>query len=223
MSDPIIARQASSLPLIERAAFAERLAGNLRTHVFYATRPASTPSQPEDTSSIPVARGRCQKLAAGMQPGAPLIANLDGFPVRAQLPPRRASSARSTAARPWRRSTPRSRPGRPAAVEDFAQFEDLHLQAERRQSPAAALGRPEAALHQPPLRLGARQRNGLRTRRERPGFAPARTETPRRRRRAGILLERRRPAWRPAAALGPAIATARATTIGDGSISLGRS
>src|SRR5438132_1086462 len=37
MSDPIIARQTSSLPLLERAAFAECLAGNLPSHVFYAT------------------------------------------------------------------------------------------------------------------------------------------------------------------------------------------
>jgi SAM-dependent methyltransferase len=38
MSDPVIARQTSSLPLLERAAFAECLAGNLRSHIFYATR-----------------------------------------------------------------------------------------------------------------------------------------------------------------------------------------
>ncbi len=89
MSDPIIARQASSLPLVERAAFAERLAGNLRTHVFYATRAGfDTVARPEDTSAIPVLREMdAQKLAAGLQPGTPLIANLDGFPWRAQLPP----------------------------------------------------------------------------------------------------------------------------------------
>ena len=84
----IIARQASSLPLLERAAFAERLAGNLRTHVFYATRAGfDTVARPEDTSAIPVLREMdAQKLAAGLQPGTPLIANLDGFPWRAQLP-----------------------------------------------------------------------------------------------------------------------------------------
>src|SRR4029077_6772516 len=38
MSDPIIARQASSLPLLERAAFAERLAGQPRTHNLSAPR-----------------------------------------------------------------------------------------------------------------------------------------------------------------------------------------
>src|SRR5215471_9038690 len=95
MSDPIIARQASSLPLVERAAFAERLAGNLRTHVFYATflKPAHVAYKtwvrrvPDRHSAIPVLREMdAQKLAAGLQPGTPLIANLDGFPWRAQLP-----------------------------------------------------------------------------------------------------------------------------------------
>ena len=36
---------------------------------------------------IPVLRDMdAQKLAAGLQPGSPLVANLDGFPWRAQLP-----------------------------------------------------------------------------------------------------------------------------------------
>src|SRR5260370_5669254 len=57
MSDPVIARMASSLPLLDRAAFAERLAGNLRTHVFYATRAGFyTVARPEDTQTIPVLR-----------------------------------------------------------------------------------------------------------------------------------------------------------------------
>ena len=61
MSDPVIARQASSLPLLERAAFAERLAGNLRTHVFYATRAGfDTVARPEDTAGDPgAARDGC--------------------------------------------------------------------------------------------------------------------------------------------------------------------
>jgi SAM-dependent methyltransferase len=132
MSDPIIARQASSLPLIERATFAERLAGNLRTHVFYATRAGfDTVARPEDTQSIPVLREMdAQKLAAGLQPGAPLVANLDGFPWRAQLPPLapriisqidgRKSVAEIYTALGVQGSLPR--------WEDFyAQFEDLYV------------------------------------------------------------------------------------------------
>jgi len=55
-------------------ALAERLAGNLRTHIFYATRAGfDTVARPEDTSAIPVLREMdAQKLASGLQPGTPL-------------------------------------------------------------------------------------------------------------------------------------------------------
>jgi SAM-dependent methyltransferase len=132
MSDPIIARQASSLPLIERAAFAERLAGNLRTHVFYATRAGfDTVARPEDTSAIPVLREMdAQKLAAGLQPGAPLIANLDGFPWRAQLPglaPRIIAQidGRRTVAEIY--TSLGALGGLPQWEDFYSQFEDLYV------------------------------------------------------------------------------------------------
>ncbi len=132
MSDPVIARQASSLPLLDRAAFAERLAGNLRTHVFYATRAGfDTVARPEDTQAIPVLREmEAQKLAAGLQPGMPLVANLDGFPWRSQLPP---LAARIVAQIDGRRSvaeiyTSLGMQGNLPQWEDFyAQFEDLYV------------------------------------------------------------------------------------------------
>jgi SAM-dependent methyltransferase len=132
MSDPVIARQTSSLPLLERAAFAECLAGNLRTHVFYATRAGfDTVARPEDTQAIPVLREMdAQKLAAGLQPGAPLIANLDGFPWRAQLP---ALAPRIISQIDGRRSvaeiyTSLGVQGALPQWEDFyAQFEDLYV------------------------------------------------------------------------------------------------
>jgi SAM-dependent methyltransferase len=132
MSDPIIARQASSLPLLERAAFAERLAGNLRTHIFYATRAGfDTVARPEDTSAIPVLREMdAQKLAAGLQPGSPLIANLDGFPWRAQLPalaPRIISQidGRKTVAEIY--TSLGAQGGLPQWEDFYAQFEDLYI------------------------------------------------------------------------------------------------
>jgi SAM-dependent methyltransferase len=132
MSDPIIARQASSLPLVERAAFAERLAGNLRTHIFYATRAGfDTVARPEDTSAIPVLREMdAQKLAAGLQPGTPLIANLDGFPWRAQLPalaPRIVSQidGRKTVAEIY--TALGAQGGLPQWEDFYAQFEDLYV------------------------------------------------------------------------------------------------
>ena len=132
MSDPIISRQASSLPLMERAAFAERLAGNLRTHVFYATRAGfDTVARPEDTSAIPVLRDMdAQKLAAGLQPGTPLIANLDGFPWRAQLPPLAARivaqiDARKTVAEIY--TSLGAQGGLPQWEDFYTQFEDLYV------------------------------------------------------------------------------------------------
>src|SRR6185369_8270067 len=132
MSDPVIARQASALPLLERAAFAERLAGNLRTHIFYATRAGyDTVARPEDTSAIPVLRDMdAQKLAGGLQPGSPLVANLDGFPWRAQLPslaPRIISQldGRKPAAEIY---TAMGAQGSLPQWDDFyAQFEDLYV------------------------------------------------------------------------------------------------
>ena len=136
MSDPVISRQMSSLPLLERAAFAERLAGNLRTHVFYASRAGfDTVARPEDTSAIPVLRDMdAQKLAAGLQPGSPLIANLDGFPWRAQLPslaPRIISQidGRKTVAEIYTSLGAQGGPGGglPQWEDFYAQFEDLYV------------------------------------------------------------------------------------------------
>ncbi|MCW5748500.1 MAG: class I SAM-dependent methyltransferase [Alphaproteobacteria bacterium] len=89
MSDPQIGRDVATLPYLERAAFAERLASNLRTHVFYATKAGyDTVARPEDSLAIPVLREMdAATLAQGLKPGTPLVANLDGFPWRAQLPP----------------------------------------------------------------------------------------------------------------------------------------
>lgn len=132
MSDPVIARQVSSLPLLERAAFAERLAGNLRTHVFYATRANyDTVARPEDTQAIPVLREMdARKLAEGIQPGAPLLANLDGFPWRAQLP---ALASRIVSQIDGRKSVAEiytamgAQGGLPPWEEFYAQFEDLYV------------------------------------------------------------------------------------------------
>lgn len=89
MSDPQIGRELATLPFLERAAFAERLANNLRTHIFYATRAGyDTVARPEDTLAIPVLREMDPAaLAQGLKPGTPLVASLDGFPWRAQMPP----------------------------------------------------------------------------------------------------------------------------------------
>lgn len=131
MSDPVIGRQANALPLLERAAFAERLANNIRTHVFYATRAGfDTVARPEDTQAIPLLRDMdAQKLAAGLEPGKPLVANLDGFPWRAQLPALASRivskiDGRKTVAQIY---TSLGAEGLPQWEDFYAQFEDLYV------------------------------------------------------------------------------------------------
>ena len=82
-------------------------------------------------AAIPVLREMdAQKLAAGLQPGAPLIANLDGFPWRAQLPalaPRIISQidGRKTVAEIY--TAMGAQGGLPRWEDFYAQFEDLYI------------------------------------------------------------------------------------------------
>jgi hypothetical protein len=71
-----------------------------------------------------------QKLAAGLQPGTPLIANLDGFPWRAQLPslaPRIVSQidGRKTVAEIY--TALGAQGGLPQWEDFYQQFEDLYV------------------------------------------------------------------------------------------------
>jgi hypothetical protein len=117
-----------SLPLLERAS---PRAGNLRTHVFLATRAGfDTVARPEDTEAIPVLREMDPVARRGPQPGAPLVANLDGFPWRAQLP---ALAPRIISQIDGRRSVAEiytslgAQGGLPPWDDFYAQFEDLYL------------------------------------------------------------------------------------------------
>ena len=85
--------------------------------------------------AIPVLRDMdAQKLAAGLQPGSPLIANLDGFPWRAQLPalaPRIISQidGRKTVAEIYTSLGAQGGPGGglPQWEDFYSQFEDLYI------------------------------------------------------------------------------------------------
>ena len=91
-----------------------------------------TVARPEDTQAIPVLREMdAQKLAAGLQPGSPLIANLDGFPWRAQLPalaPRIISQidGRKSVAEIYTAMGAQGG-GLPRWEDFYAQFEDLYV------------------------------------------------------------------------------------------------
>jgi len=77
------------LPWIDRCAFAELIAGSLRTHVFYAVRatnPVTLPD-PEDPAMVPRLRDGEGTALAGMAPGSTVKATVSGITIRRPLPP----------------------------------------------------------------------------------------------------------------------------------------
>ena len=90
LDDPDLLARLSRLPPIERCAFAELFAGNLRKHVFYAVKddnPVTMPD-PGEPSAVPVLRGLDgMAFAKGFRPGAALTATIDGLSFRRPLPP----------------------------------------------------------------------------------------------------------------------------------------
>ena len=90
INDPTLLKLLAPLPMIERAAFAEALVGNITKHVAYATWPDRTAgcvAQIEGPDTIPCLReSDGPKLAAGLQSGGMLKADLDGYEWRAALP-----------------------------------------------------------------------------------------------------------------------------------------
>lgn len=89
VSDPRLAARLDSLPWLERCAFAELIAGSLRTHVFYAVRSTNpvAPPEPGDPSVVPRLRDSEGAALAGMEPGSTVKATVSGVIVRRPLPP----------------------------------------------------------------------------------------------------------------------------------------
>ncbi|WP_420345666.1 class I SAM-dependent methyltransferase [Pelagibius sp.] len=89
VKDPTILKALSSFTPLERAAFAERLAGNIKTHVFYASK-----NQIEDTVAAPVGRDAIPclrvlegpKLAKAVQRDLVLKGDFDGLSLQFALP-----------------------------------------------------------------------------------------------------------------------------------------
>jgi SAM-dependent methyltransferase len=90
ISDPAINRRLEGLAWIERCAFAELLAGNMRKHVFYAVRksnPGPCVADPEDAHAVPYLHDTdAQTMAATIKPGGTLSATMDGLTLRFPLP-----------------------------------------------------------------------------------------------------------------------------------------
>ncbi len=88
VSDPALVRVLASGGLVERAKAAELIAGNLKTHAFYAVkagRGVGAAASLEDPDLVPILRGQdAPGLVAGLKPGNDLSVSIDG--VRAVFP-----------------------------------------------------------------------------------------------------------------------------------------
>ncbi len=90
VSDATLLKRLEGLSFVERAAFAENLAGNLKVHVFYAVKAGNpvTPPATSDRAMIPVL---CEldaaELATKLKPAGVLSASLEGFQAKLPLPP----------------------------------------------------------------------------------------------------------------------------------------
>jgi SAM-dependent methyltransferase len=87
--DAGLAAALGRLSWLQRCAFAELLAGNMRKHVFYAVKEANpiSPPNPADPDAVPVLRDLDGKAFADRcRPGAALTADQDGTRLRRPLP-----------------------------------------------------------------------------------------------------------------------------------------
>ncbi len=96
LNDAALLKRLEGLSPVDRAAFAEKLAGNLKTHVFYTVRAANpvtapTPDHPEIVPVFGELDGAT--LAGRLKPGAPLTASIDGWQAKLPLPPLAAAIA----------------------------------------------------------------------------------------------------------------------------------
>lgn len=88
LSDATLLKRIEGLSAIERAAFAERLAGNMKTHAFYAVRTSNpvAPPRPEP-AAIPVwFDADPEPLRKALKPGGVLTLSVEGVSVRFPLP-----------------------------------------------------------------------------------------------------------------------------------------
>lgn len=89
LTDPALLRRLEPLSMIERAAVAESLAGNLRKHAAYLTWASrgETVARPEGPEAVPILRDLDgEALARRFKPGGAFTADLDGIPWKVALP-----------------------------------------------------------------------------------------------------------------------------------------
>ncbi len=89
LSDAALLRRLDGKPMFERAAFAENLAGNIKSHVFYVVRSTNPVTAPQpDREAVPVySEPDMAATARAFKPGATLKASVDGWTAKMPLPP----------------------------------------------------------------------------------------------------------------------------------------
>ena len=89
LNDAALLKRIAALPTIERAAFAERLAGNIKAHAFYAVRADNEvePPRPDDPAAVPVwFDADPEPLRKALKPGGVLNISAEGVSLRFPLP-----------------------------------------------------------------------------------------------------------------------------------------
>jgi len=90
LSDPTLLTPLESASWIERCAFAELLAGNMRKHIFYAVKKQNPMTVPDarDLQMVPILRDMDgTAFARNFKPGSAITVTNDGATIRLLLPP----------------------------------------------------------------------------------------------------------------------------------------
>ena len=90
VSDAALLKRLDRLSALERAALAENLAGNIKSHVFYAVKRANpvAPPEPTDPALVPVfCELDAAELGAKLKPAGLLTASFEGWQSKLPLPP----------------------------------------------------------------------------------------------------------------------------------------
>ncbi|MGH6894712.1 MAG: class I SAM-dependent methyltransferase [Dongiaceae bacterium] len=89
LTDAGLLRRLEKLGPVERAGFAERLAGNLKRHIVYLVRngrASSSVARPSDRNMVPVLRADSEGLIAALHGRGALKVAIDGIDVRFPIP-----------------------------------------------------------------------------------------------------------------------------------------